>query len=152
MPRVDDRDAGAPLAHAAKPSSSSSPVVAARVQVVVRELGLVEEELRVEVAPAELPDELDRTAGVRLPRECERRDRPEVEVRAEPRRGVGGEQPAQALVRAQSAVDPVSRRSGRVGLIAIGERIAPRRPAPARARVAARADASSPSATSASTA
>jgi hypothetical protein len=83
------------------------PVVSAGMEVTVRGFGVPCEELMEEVAPAELTDEL---VGIwvllRTRNNLERREAPEVEVGAEPRRSVDIEPIPAPGVRRQPVGEP----------------------------------------------
>ena len=113
-PGIDERKPRAALLPGRQRLGVVDPLVPARAQVLVRRLGTGGEELRVEVAPAELPDE--GAGGRAARRDLTRREAAEVEVGAEPR---GLVQPV--LVAREAVGDPAlepadgprSRRRGR---------------------------------------
>ena len=144
---VDDREAGAPSFQAARAAGSSRQPRPRGRKSRARRLGARGEQLRVEVAPAELPHErLRALAAPRALDQLERREAAEVQVRAEPRRAVGGEvvvaagRSARARARASAparrrpSVSPPCGSAGRPSPREIGER----RSRPARERRRAR--------------
>src|SRR5262249_37778514 len=89
--RVDEREAGDPFPPRRERIAVVDPAVAARTEVLDLGLRPRVEELRVEVAPAELPRERVAAALAGPNRPAPPRDAAEVEVRREPRGRVIGE-------------------------------------------------------------
>ena len=104
---VDDRIAGAALLPGRERAGVVAPAMAARPEVGVRDLGARREQLRVEVAPAELAHErLGALPAARALGQLERRQAAEVQVRTQPRGAVGGEIVVQLVVGGEAACQP----------------------------------------------